>query len=421
MRRAALLLALCSACAGTRALGPDATDQLQALARRGALPLSGALGPQALAPIADRLDTARVLALGRPLAGGREFAGLAQSLFFALVERHGFTGLALDIGVETGFSLDAWARGGPGELESLMLQLDEPALRSAEVGALLAAIRAHNTANPTRALAIHGLEPGDPNDAAGAVIAYFEKVDPAYVSEARAMLRGGVETTVTQVLRRLDERRDAYIAASSRADYSRARLRAEVAAQSLERAESMSTDAHEFHRAKNLDWALQQDPQGKLLLWAENARVAADIPGAAPSAGELLRQWYGVRYVAVAGVFVRGRALLELAGPRLCALELPPAPSGSFDASFAALDVPAALISVGALLSDPTLARSLRTRPAIRAIEGAYDPDDAARYTDAYRDLGKSFDALLVVPTVDAAAPHPALGRADASGCVELL
>ena len=54
-------------------------------------------------------------------------------------------------------------------------------------------------------------------------------------------------------------------------------------------------------------------------------------------------------------------------------------------------------------------------------IVSVYDPADAHTYVDVYKKLDTAFDALLVVPTVTAAAPAPGLGRADGSGCVELL
>src|SRR5690606_32644179 len=124
--------------------------------------------------------------------------------------------------------------------------------------------------------------------------------------------------------------------------------------------------------------------------------------------GEYLRQWHGRGYVAIGGLFIGGQALLERPGSRLCPTDLPPAPSGSFDAVFAGLPGPT-LMAVSELLGAPGLARALRGKPAIRAIEGAYDPDDAVRYTDPYKSLLTAFDALLVVPTVTPAAPAPGL------------
>lgn len=425
VRRLALALTLLSACAGGRALRPEARVELSTLAARGALPPGDRLPAAALTPLAARLAGARVVTLGRPLAGGREFVALARALLFTLVEAHGVTGLALDIDIAAGFALDAWVTGA-GEpdldaLDAIVFDLAEPALRTAELREFIAAIRAHNNAPDRKVtLHIHGTDPGELDAAARAAVTYLRQVDPEYADRAAAILRAGEAPALAGLLQRLDQRREGYVAASSPAAYARARMQAEAAVQLLDQAESWAFDAPEFHRARNLDLALQLGgPASKLLFWAENRRAAADVPGAAPSAGEYLRQWHGRAHVAVGGLFVRGRALLEREGDRLCPTDLPPAPSGSFDAVFADLPAPA-LLPVADLLRAPGLARALRGKPAIRAIEGAYDPADAARYDDLYKSLATAFDALLVVPTVTPAAPMADLGQPDAAGCVAL-
>lgn len=421
MRRISLLLALLAACAGPRALKPAARAELGALATRGAL-AGDPLPPEALAPIAARLDAARIIGLGRPLAGAREFPTLARALLRALVARHALTGLILDIDVQTGLRLNDWANGRGGDLDALLLELDEPALRNADVGALLAAVREHNE-SPDRkvSLTIHGTDPGEAEPAVAAAVAYLRAVDPAYADEGSTLLRSGDAQAVAGVIARLDARRDEYAGKSSPAAFARARLQAEVAAQVFEHAETWAFDGPEFHRARNVDLALQfHGPAGKLLLWAENRRVAGDVPGQSPSVGEYLRRWHGARYVAIGGLFVRGVSLVEEAGPKLCPVALPPAPSGSFDAVFADLAAPA-LLAVPDLLKIPSVDRALRSKPAIRAIEGTYDRATPDVFVDFYKKLDTAFDALLVVPTVTAAAPAPGLGRPDSRGCVELL
>lgn len=426
MSRAALasLALTCSLLAGAcaRGLAPEARALLAEIGRAGALPPEGEAPAASLAPLATRLDAARVIGVGRPLAGGREFGVATRRLFFTLVERHGVTGLVLDVDFQLGLRLDAWARGQTGDLDALTLELDEPALRNAEARALLAEIRAYNDRPERRVtLRIHGVDPGEPEPAVAATIAFLNAVDPDFAPRARGMFESGDGGAIAGVLRRFDERGGEYISRTSESAYGRARMQAEVAAQGLERAETWAFDAPEFHRAKNLDAALRlHGPQGRLFLWAENRRTAAAVPGNSPSMGEYLRRWHGPGYVAIGGVFVAGRSLLELDGSRLCPVDLPPAPEGSFDAAFAGLAGPA-LVPVAAIVADPRLARALRSRPQIRAIEGPYEPAEGLRYTDLYGRLDAAFDALLVAPTVTPAAPAPGLGRADERGCVEIL
>ncbi|WAS90230.1 erythromycin esterase family protein [Nannocystis punicea] len=419
------LLLLASACAGNRSLRAEARAELDALAARGAVKAGEPIAAAALAPFSARFAEARVIGLGRPLAGGHEFVVLARELFLALVRDHGVTGLALDVSIQAGFALDAWvtAAGAPDldALDAILLDLEEPALRTAELRDFIAAVRAHNAAGPKTMLRVHGTDPGELDAVARGFLAYLQAVDPEHAAKATTILRGGDGPGLMALLKRLDEQRPAYVERSSASAYARARMQAEAAVQLLDQAESWAFDAPEFHRARNLDLALQLGgPGNKLFFWGENRRAAADVPGAAPSVGEYLRQWHGRGYVAIGGLFVRGRAVLERTDGRLCPLDLPPAPSGSFDAVFAGLAGPA-LLAVPDLLRGSSLQRSLGGKPAIRAIEGAYDPADAARYNDLYKSLASAFDALLVVPTITAAALAPGLGRPGPDGCVELL
>lgn len=421
MRRILLSFAFLAACAGPRSLTPAGRAELGTLAARGAL-AGDPLPPDALAPIAARLDAARVIGLGRPLAGAREFAGSARALLRALAERHALTGLVLDIDVQVGLRLNDWANGRGGDLDVLLLELDEPALRNADVRDLLAAVREYNDRpDRKRSLTIHGTDPGEAEPAVAAALAFLRAVDPGYADEGATLLRSGDPRAVTGVIARFDARRAEYADKSSPAAFARARLQVEVAAQVFEHAETWAFDGPEFHRARNVDLALQfHGPAGKLLLWAENRRVAADVPGQSPSVGEYLRKWHGARYLAIGGLFVRGSSLLEQTDRKLCPLTLLPAPEGSFDAAFADVAAPA-LLAVPDILKIPALARALRRKPVIRAIEGSYDPAEAATFVDVYKKLDTAFDALLVVPNVTASTPAPGLGRSDAAGCVELL
>ncbi|MDC0718759.1 erythromycin esterase family protein [Nannocystis bainbridge] len=426
MRRISLaLLLLATACAGNRNLRPDARAELDALAARGALQPGQPIAAAALEPLNARFAEARIIGLGRPLAGGHEFVVLARDLFLALVRDHGVTGLALDVSIKAGFALDAWATaaGAPDldALDAILLDLDEPALRTAELRDFIAAVRAHNAAGPKGMLHVHGTDPGELDSVARGYLGYLELVDPDHAARATAILRGGDGPGLAALLKRFDAQRPAYVERSSASAYARARMQAEASVQLLDQAESWAFDAPEFHRARNLDLALQLGGPGyKLFFWGENRRAAADVPGGAPSVGEYLRQWHGRAYVAIGGLFVRGRAVLERSDGRLCPLELPPARAGSFDAVFAGLAGPA-LLAVPTLLRGSSLQRSLGGKPAIRAIEGAYDPVDASRYNDPYKSLATAFDALLVVPTVTAAGLAPGLGRPGPDGCVELL
>lgn len=70
-----------------------------------------------LEPLTDLVGDARVVALGECSHHVAEFYRLRHRLLRFLVERHGFTVLALEAPFTEGTALDEWVRGGPGEVE----------------------------------------------------------------------------------------------------------------------------------------------------------------------------------------------------------------------------------------------------------------------------------------------------------------
>jgi erythromycin esterase len=72
-----------------------------------------------LDPLADLLGDARVVAVGESAHFLREYTLLRHRLLRFLVERCGFTAFGLESGFSEGRAVDAWVRGGPGDLEAV--------------------------------------------------------------------------------------------------------------------------------------------------------------------------------------------------------------------------------------------------------------------------------------------------------------
>jgi erythromycin esterase len=72
-----------------------------------------------LDPLADLLGDARVVAVGESAHFLREYTALRHRLLRFLVERCGFTAFGLESGFSEGRAVDAWVRGGPGDLETV--------------------------------------------------------------------------------------------------------------------------------------------------------------------------------------------------------------------------------------------------------------------------------------------------------------
>ncbi|MBL9103989.1 MAG: erythromycin esterase family protein [Myxococcales bacterium] len=297
------------------------------------------------------LAVGRVLGLGAPIAGAQT-PGLSLEL---LVTEHGFSGLALDVDATAARALDAFVNGAEVDVDAALTGLGEPGLASREMRTLLLWMRAYNLQQPfypqgqphpmapgyvpsanegavVRRVRVFGLDPRDGDAAAAVVLAYFDRVDPAYVATARSLLAGGVQLGVEAVLQRLDDRREAY-AKGDAAAWVDARQQAEVTAQARRMAETWEFEAREFARARNAEWALAQLDGGKLLVMADNRQVAAEVPGAAPSMGNFIKQWLGADYRAFGAIYTGGQVRGEG-----CSVTLIEVEEGSFEAALAGLN-----------------------------------------------------------------------------------
>lgn len=383
MRRLLLPLAL-AACAPRL---PPATAQ--ALAARAHVFAGEAPTPAELEAIVALVGPARVLALGQPGPGSHELPRLLHQLFHHLSERAGFTGLAVVADATAALRLDAYVQGAALDLDAALLGLGERELATHELRALLVWARERNAAGLRPPLRVFGLDPRDPEAAAGLVLAYLERVDPAYVPKARSLL-GGPALAAESVLAALDERRAAYVAASDGEAWGRARQQAELVVQARRMSDSWEFEAGEFARARNVEWALAQlGPRGRLLVWADNLGVAAEVPGPAPSMGNFLRQWLGAGYRAIGVSFAGGSRLVALDAQTLCAAPLAPPRPGGLDAALAAPGH--ALIDLRGA-TDPALARPQRLR-------------DLAGAGDLRLRPARAFDAILNFSRVSPAQP----------------
>ncbi len=72
-----------------------------------------------LEPLAKLVGDARVVAVGESAHLVREFTLFRHRVLRFLAERCGFTVLAMESGFSEGLAVDAWVRGGPGDLDSL--------------------------------------------------------------------------------------------------------------------------------------------------------------------------------------------------------------------------------------------------------------------------------------------------------------
>lgn len=299
------------------------------------------------------VGSARIVGLGYPVAGAEQVPGL----FEMLVVLRGFSGLALDADATAVRALDEYVGGAAVDVDVALGDLGEPAFATAELRSTLMWMREYNEppgemkvggsmplpeprpeGAARRRLRVFGLDPVDPEGATAVVLAYLEKVDPAYVPEARSLLRGD-QLAIDRVLARLDERREAYVEVA--AGWVDARQQAEITAQARRMAETWEFEAREFARARNAEWALAQLDGGRLIIVANNRQIAAEVPGAAPSMGNFLRQWLAAEYRPIAASYGGGQVRGEG-----CSVVSVVAAAGSLEAALATGGVAFALVDL---------------------------------------------------------------------------
>jgi erythromycin esterase-like protein len=138
----------------------------------------------------DRYADARVVLLGEATHGTSEFYRARAAITRRLVERHGFTIVALEADWPDAAQLDRWVRDRP----SAAPAVDGPAFarfptwmwRNAEMRDFVASLRARNTAlPPERRAAVRGLDIYSLGASIESVLSYLDANDPEAAKAAR--------------------------------------------------------------------------------------------------------------------------------------------------------------------------------------------------------------------------------------------
>lgn len=118
-----VVTALAWSIVSTAAVAAEAPTPLEAWARAHAVPLraqTADLRDAEFAALAAVVGDARLVSYGEGLHGGAEPLEFRNRLFRYLVERKGFTGIALESGVAEGIALNRYVHGGPGDIDAVL-------------------------------------------------------------------------------------------------------------------------------------------------------------------------------------------------------------------------------------------------------------------------------------------------------------
>lgn len=277
----------------------------------------------------DNLAGARVVLLGESSHGTSEFYRARAAITRHLVERHGFTIVALEADWPDGARVDAWVRGRarrPSDREPPFQRFPTWMWRNREFGELVRWLRAHNARldDPDLKAGVFGLDLYSLSASIAAVLDYLDRVDPAAAREARRRYacfepwqrrpevyghaaevagHGRCEDEVVRVLRGLLEERLPYVRQDG-ADWFDATQNARVVAaaeryyRSMYRVDESSWNLRDGHMVDTLDALLAARPRARAVVWARNshigdARQTRVAEWGQINVGQLCRERYG--------------------------------------------------------------------------------------------------------------------------------
>jgi protein-L-isoaspartate(D-aspartate) O-methyltransferase len=251
----------------------------------------------------DRFAEARVVMLGEASHGTSEYYRARAAITRRLVERHGFSIVAVEADWPDAASIDRFIRHRPrrdGE-EAAFERFPRWMWRNREVDALVGWMRGHNEGrDPAGMVGFYGLDLYNLSSSMRAVIDYLERVDPAAADEAReryaclspfsrqpqaygrlAMSRGFAfcEAGAVEMLGELLDKRLAYSSADGEewldaAANARLVKNAEAYYRAMYRGSEESWNLRDTHMFETLCQLLDaKGRRSKAVVWAHNSHI----------------------------------------------------------------------------------------------------------------------------------------------------
>ncbi len=278
--------------------------------------------PDALAPLADMVGDARVVALGESFHHTHEQLSLRALLVRYLVQQCEFNAILLEAVTPGPNPIAAFVRGGAGDAESALIAAGARMWRNQATAALMQWVRAHNEATKNAPVSVHGLDVMAIGPLMRAVIAHASATDTQRITAWSYGFDGDGRSDQASYNRlNADER-----AALHKAfDEARPAL---PEGDTMHEAARVVADALDMLRAGARGWiegfALRDRAMAraairfieragdKVIILSHNTHIAKLAPSTAPThppMGAFLSERYGDNYFALGAAF--GRATFD--------------------------------------------------------------------------------------------------------------
>jgi erythromycin esterase-like protein len=395
----------------------------------------------------DRFGGARVVLLGEATHGTAEFYAARGAITRRLVERHGFTIVALEADWPDAAQLDAQLRdrAAPPADAPAFARFPRWMWRNAEMGAFAGWLRRHNARlPPAERVALRGLDIYSLGSSIAAVLAHFDAQDPEAACAARrrygcltpwhhepedygrAVLFGAREACEDAVVaqcrellaRRLQPFADDEEALFDAEQNARVVTAAERYYRAMWRSGTESWNLRDRHMFDTLRTLLERGgPDAKAVVWAHNSHVgnaaATEMGwGEQFNLGELCRTAFGADAALIGFGTDRGTvACASDWGGEVEIKAVRPALPGSHEAACQDAGLERALLD----LRRPELAQALRDARLERAIGVIYRPETERRSHWFEAVLPDQFDAFVWFAETRAVTPLDAEGGSGAA------
>jgi erythromycin esterase len=371
-----------------------------------------------LAPFGIAVGEARIVALGEATFGTREFFQIKHRLLEYLVKEKGFTIFAINANWLEANTLDLYVKHGEGDPKALLTGMLWP-WNTEEALDVVEWMRDFNRApgvHPTLSFASFGVPPA--SVVIPRVVEYLRECSPADAVTAETsyapllemeMRLGEVYDDAARraadkaeaVVRLLDAKKDALVAASSAGAWRDARQDAEMARQNAAtRIAGRGSSYLNEMMARNIRWlAKDAYPGEKIVLWGYNALVSFGQPGdAEKSVGAWLREEFGDQVYVTGFAFHRGELLAigvqngQSAG--VTKQTIPESTEENGDSVLSAAGMPVFFLDLRTVPPATALGRWLAESHSFLEVGALWNRDDP-QSNSRVKTMTKSYDGLI--------------------------
>ncbi|HEY3836122.1 MAG TPA: erythromycin esterase family protein [Bryobacteraceae bacterium] len=373
-----------------------------------------------MAPLADGLRDAQVVAMGEATHGTREFQQIKFRMLQFLVEKSGFTVFGIENNWPETLAINDYVLTGKGDGDRL-LHNQFIWWQTEDEREMVRWMRTYNQdLAHTRKLKFYGFDMQAPQAAEVNALDYLERVDPEARAKAAGLFRvigrmpenadyekapeevkRRTEEALGELVQRFDDRKQEYVARSSREQWSFARQNLVIVRQAevkLGNQNDTGSAARDRFMAENVQWILDHEPAGsRMMVWAHNGHVAgAGRSEVSPPMGPYLRRIYGGRAVLCGFVFEEGgfRAV-DMNTRNLTDFTVGAPPAGSLDATLAAAGIPLFALDLRNL-PEGTVKTWFNAPHVSRQIGGGYSDSTPGVWLQRIRPA-QAFDLLIFV------------------------